>query len=476
MGDSKGFLKHKRQTSTYRPVCERVKDFKDVVVQRPEEVSKTQASRCMDCGTPFCHSACPVSNVIPEWNDLVFHGQWKKAYELLSKTNPLPEITGRLCPALCEYACVLGVNDDPVTIRENELAIIEKAFSMGWVTPRLATLARGKTGKKVAIIGSGPAGLACAQRLNVLGHKAVVFEKDKKIGGVLRYGIPDFKLEKQILDRRINIWKKEGIIFKTGFEIDKKAFLKIQKDFHAVCLTIGSRTPRDLNIPGRDLEGIYFAMDYLTQQNRLVCRENPWQGINPCPTAKGKHVVVIGGGDTGADCVGVANRQGAKCVTQIELMPPPPKCRTENMLWPKYPMLLKASSSHEEGVGRQWSILTKKFSGENGKVKKLHCVKINFEKVAGQACPVMKEVPGSDFEIEADLIILALGFIHPEGSLINKLKLKLDVRNNILTDESFMSSHRKVFAAGDARRGASLIVWAIVEGIKAAQAIDQALT
>ncbi len=452
MGDVRGFLKYKRQTSVYRPVCERVKDFKDVVVLRPEEVSKTQASRCMDCGTPFCHSACPVSNLIPEWNDLVFHGQWQKAYDLLSKTNPLPEITGRLCPALCEYACVLGVNDDPVTIRENELAIIEKAFSMGWVKPQKPPK---RTDKKVAIIGSGPAGLACAQKLNQFGHTVTVFEKDKKIGGYLRYGIPDFKLEKNILDRRLKIWQAEGVRFQTEAEADIKNFKQLEKKFDAICLTIGSRTPRDLNIPGRELEGIHFAMDYLAQQNRLICREikkdrvkDRNEGIN----ARDKRVVIIGGGDTGSDCVGTANRQGAKCVVQIELMPVPSQCRTEDMPWPNYPMLLKTSSSHEEGAERKWSILTKAFIGEQEIVKKILCKEVKFEKPAGSSCPIMQEIPGSEFEIEADLIILALGF----------LPQKINARKNI-------------FVAGDARRGASLIVWAIAEGLQAAESINNSL-
>lgn len=472
MGDIKGFLKIKRKSSEYRPVCERVADYREVAVLRKPEASQEQASRCMDCGTPFCHWGCPVGNYIPEWNDFAFRGHWKKAFELLSATNNLPEITGRLCPYPCEYACVLGINDDPVTIRENELAIIEYAFKRGLVKPNPP---KKRTAKKVAVVGSGPAGLSCADQLNKAGHKVLVFERDRKAGGILRYGIPDFKLGKQVIDRRLKILQKEGIEFKTGINVGQDyPVSKLLKDFDAVCLAGGSRAPRDLKIEGRDLKGIHFAMDYLVQSNKLNAGEKIDSGqiIN----AKGKRVVVLGGGDTGADCVGTANRQGASCVVQIELMPCPSECRTSASAWPKYPMILKTSSSHEEGSQRQWQILTKKFSGQNGSVTKLSCVKVDFSSKDAQGCPVMREVPGSEFEIEADLVILALGFLHPEHSgLVKELGLKLDERGNIKTDSSQMTSRKGVFAAGDMRRGQSWIVWAIAEGRLAAHSIDKYL-
>lgn len=472
MGDPKGFLKVKRVHSLYRPVCERVKDYGWVSMLRGEDNSKDQASRCMDCGTPFCHWGCPIGNYIPEWNDLMFHGEWEKAFELLNATNNLPEITGRLCPSACEYACVLGINDDPVAIRENELAIIERAFDSDYVKPKLP---KRRTHKNIAIIGSGPAGLACADQLNKAGHMVTVFEKDDRIGGMLRYGIPDFKLEKHIIDRRLNIWKKEGIKFlpSTNVGADYKAS-KLLKIFDAICLACGSRQPRDLMIEGRSLKGIYFAMDYLVQANKVVAGEDipPEQIIN----ASGKKVLVIGGGDTGADCVGTAHRQGASCVTQIEVLPKPPECRTSYFPWPKYPMLLKTSSSHEEGGARKWAVLTKKFVGENGVVKKVQCVRADFSQGDQKLCPVMKESPRSEFEIEADIIILAVGFVHPEhNALLKELGIEFDQKGNVKTDDKCMTSRRKVFSAGDMHRGQSLIVWAISEGRTTARCIDEYL-
>lgn len=471
MGDIKGFLKVKRKISEYRPVCERVKDYSEVLVVPKPEHSKEQASRCMDCGIPFCHWGCPVGNYIPDWNDAVFRGQWQKAFGLLDATNNLPEITGRICPAPCEYACVLGINDDPVTIREDEEAVIEYAFKHNLIKPRPP---KKRTGKKIAVIGSGPAGLACGHQLNKAGNSVTIFEQDDKIGGILRYGIPDFKLEKWILDRRIKLLEKEGVIFKTSAAVGTDyPVSKIKKEFDAICLTCGSREPRDLAIEGRDLSGIHFAMDYLIQSNKRINggKFNKGELID----AKGKKVVVIGGGDTGADCVGTSHRQGASCVTQIEIMPMPAACRTEDFPWPKYPLLLKTSTSHEEGGKRDWSVLTRKFIGENGKLKKLSCVKVEFAKDA-KGCPVMKEMAGSGFEIEADLVILALGFLHPqkEGP-IKELKLELDGRGNVKTDENFMTSAKGVFSAGDMRRGQSLIVWAISEGRRAAYHIDKYL-
>ena len=425
----------------------------------------------MDCGTPFCHSGCPIGNYIPEWNDLVFRGHWEKAFSLLNATNNLPEITGRICPAPCEYACVLGINDDPVTIRENELGIIEYAFKHGLIKPRIP---KKRTGKRIAVVGSGPAGLACADQLNSVGHRVVVFERDDALGGILRYGIPEFKLEKKIIQRRIKILEKEGIKFKTKINIgvDYKA-RQLADKFDVVCIACGSRTPRDLNIEGRGLSGIHFAMDYLIQSNRRVQGEQiPEEKLID---AKNKRVVVIGGGDTGADCVGVAHRQGAACVMQIEIMSKPQSCRTRDFPWPKYPLLLKSSTSHEEGGQRDWSILTKKFVGLDSKLTKLSCVKVEFKKDA-QGCPLMQEIAESDFEIEADLVILALGFLHPEKKgLIQEFDLDLDQRGNVKTNAQFMTSRRNVLACGDMRRGQSLIVWAIAEGRRAAYHIDKYL-
>ncbi|HTY12991.1 MAG TPA: glutamate synthase subunit beta, partial [Candidatus Omnitrophota bacterium] len=391
MGDIKGFIKTRREKSEYRTICERVKDYDPVFVLRPDYRSLEQASRCMDCGTPFCHWGCPVGNYIPEWNDLVFAGKWEKALELLEATNNLPEITGRVCPAPCEFACVLGVNDDPVTIRENELSVIEHAFQHGSVKARPP---KTRTGKKVAVIGSGPAGLACAAQLNQAGHTVTVFERDDRIGGLMRYGIPDFKLEKQVLERRIKLWKEEGIGFKTGVNagIDIPAD-KLVKEYDAVVLAGGSRVPRNLNVPGRELKGIYFALDYLKQSNRRVAGD----AIAAADTidAKGKKVVVIGGGDTGSDCMGTAHRQGASEVVQIELLPKPPERRPDGQPWPKYPVILKTSTSQEEGGDRKWSVSTKSFAGADGKVKKLNCVQVDA---------ALKEIPGTDFVIEADLV------------------------------------------------------------------------
>ncbi|MFH1479492.1 MAG: glutamate synthase subunit beta [Candidatus Omnitrophota bacterium] len=472
MGDFRGFLKIARKSGEHREVCERIKDFKDVCRLRPEEESMEQASRCMDCATPFCHSSCPIGNYIPEWNDYMFHGKWQKALQLLDATNNLPEITGRVCPALCEYACVLGLTSDAVTIRENELALIETGFKKGFIKPNKIKY---KTGKKVAVIGSGPAGLSCAAQLNKAGHSVTVFEKDKKIGGILRYGIPDFKLEKYLIDRRIDIWEKEGVIFKTGVEAGKGyPASKLLDEFDAICLAGGSRVPRDLKIEGRDLEGIYFAMDYLCQANKRVSGEKIQ--VDEIIDAKDKKVVIIGGGDTGSDCVGTANRQSAKCVVQIEVMPKPLECRSHDCLWPTYPLLLKTSSSHIEGADRRWAVLTKRFIGDKGRIKKLSCMEVEFTKESGNICPVMKEIQGSEFEIQADLVILAVGFLHPEREgLLSDLKVQLDRSGNVATDANYMTSVDKIFSAGDMHRGQSLVVWAISEGRRSAHSIDKYL-
>ncbi|MCK5708254.1 MAG: glutamate synthase subunit beta [Candidatus Aureabacteria bacterium] len=469
--DPKSFLKIPRTKMQYRPVCERVKDYRQVFVLRDDEKSVEQAQRCMDCGTPFCHWACPVGNYIPEWNELLMEGNWEKAFKLLNATNNLPEITGRVCPAPCEYACVLGINDDPVTIRENELAIIEHAFKNDFIKPNIPSK---RFGKKIAVIGSGPAGIAAADQLNKAGHLVTLFEKDKKLGGILRYGIPDFKLKKWVIDRRLEILEQEGIILKpnvdVGKDISKDALLK---EFDAVVLTGGSRTSRDLKIEGRDLKGIYFAMDYLTQSNRMVSSE----GVKGKDLigAWGKKVLVIGGGDTGSDCVGTAHRQEASCVVQIELLPQPEKSRTEDFPWPYYPMILKTSTSHEEGGKREWAVLTKKFIGnKKGNVTKLECVRVEFDNSTSP--PKMKEIKGSEFEIEADLVVLAIGFLHPDHpGLLKDLGVEFDNRGNVKTDDNFLSSVEKVFAAGDLRRGQSLIVWAISEGRTAAHNVDKYL-
>ena len=473
MADVKGFLKVKRRAAAYRPVCERVKDYSHVNVMRSEAESKDQASRCMDCGTPFCHWGCPIGNYIPEWNDLVQGGHWGKAFDLLDATNNLPEITGRICPAICEYACVLGVNDDPVTIRENELEVIENAFKSGLIKPRGP---KKRTGRTVAVVGSGPAGLACAAQLNRMGHDVIVYEKDDKVGGILRYGIPDFKLEKWLLDRRIKLMSAEGVRFMTSVDVGRTYDTqRLVREVDAVCLAGGARKPRDMKIEGRELKGIHFAMDYLVQSNKSVA--GAVRTEDERIDAKGKKVVVIGGGDTGADCVGTANRQGASCVVQIELLSQPPSCRTENMQWPKYPMILRTSSSHEEGGERKWSVLTKKFLGEGGKVTGLSCAQVTFgpEKDAN-LCPVMKEVPGNAFELEADLVILAMGFVSPEKEgLLEKLGVEFNPRGAVLVDGDHATTVPGVFAAGDIHRGASLVVWAIYEGREAARGINKYL-
>ena len=455
MGDLRGFLKVARQDTSNRNVCERVKDYREVSKLRTEKKSQEQASRCMDCATPFCHWGCPIGNYIPEWNDYMFHGNWKRALLLLDATNNLPEITGRVCPALCEYACVLSITNDAVTIRENELALIEFGFKNGLIKPKPV---KKRTGKKVAIIGSGPAGLSCAAQLNRAGHSVTVFERDDKLGGILRYGIPDFKLEKRIIDRRIDIWKTEGVVFKTGIDVGADySVKKLLDEFDAVCLTGGSRVPRDLKIPGRDLKGVYFAMDYLEQSNRKTAGEKI--SAKEFIDSKGKNVVVMGGGDTGSDCVGTACRQGAKSVTQVEVLTKPSFQRTKDMPWPEYPLLLKTSSSHEEGCERCWSVKTERFIGKLGRVKKLSCVK-----------------DGKKIDIEADLVILAIGFVHPEKKgLLNDLKVDFDKRNNVETDGDYMTSVKGVFCAGDMRRGQSLVVWAISEGRDCASSIDRYL-
>ena len=471
MGDPTGFLKNNRKVSGYRPVEQRINDYSEVELQLSEDERKLQASRCMDCGVPFCHWSCPVSNIMPEWQDRIFKGEWKEAWELLQETNNFPEFTGRVCPALCEASCVLALNDEAVTIRQNELAVIEKAFELGLVK---ANPPKTRSGKKVAVIGGGPAGLAAADQLNKAGHMVTLFEGTDRVGGYLRYGIPDFKLEKSFIDRRLDIMKEEGVVFKTNSYVGRDVKINdIMKEYDAVCITIGAREARDLPIEGRELSGIHQALDYLTQQNKTCAGDKVCQ--DSLIAALDKNVLVIGGGDTGSDCVGTANRQGARKVTQIELLPMPSKTRTDSEPWPLWPRLHKTSSSHEEGCERLWCISSKKFIGENGKVKKVLACKVEWVNENGRFN--MKEVPGSEFEIEADLVLLAMGFVHVvQKDFVNELGLKLDARGNIDTGADFKTSVDKVFAAGDANRGASLVVYAISEGRGAANAINEFLS
>ena len=471
MGDPTGFLKTSRKIAGYRPVEQRINDYSEVELQLSEDERKLQASRCMDCGVPFCHWACPVSNIMPEWQDKVFKGEWKEAWEMLQETNNFPEFTGRVCPALCEASCVLALNDEAVTIRQNELAVIEKAFELGLVK---ANPPKKRSGKKVAVIGGGPAGLAAADQLNKAGHMVTLFEGTDRVGGYLRYGIPDFKLEKSFIDRRLDIMKEEGVTFKTNSYVGRDVKINdIMKEYDAVCITIGAREARDLSIEGRELSGIHQALDYLTQQNKTCAGDKVCQ--DTLIAALDKNVLVIGGGDTGSDCVGTANRQGARKVTQIELLPMPSKERTNSEPWPLWPRLHKTSSSHEEGCERLWCISSKKFIGENGKVKKVLACKVEWVNENGKFS--MKEVPGSEFEIEADLVLLAMGFVHVvQKDFVNELGLKLDARGNIETGADFKTSVDKVFAAGDANRGASLVVYAISEGRGAAEAINEFLS
>jgi len=472
MADPRGFLKIERKEAGNRPLQERIHDFGEVEQTLNSEDRKLQASRCMDCGVPFCHWACPVINIIPEWQDLLYRGEWRKASEVLHSTNNFPEFTGRICPALCESACVLTIEKSPVTIRENEAAITEMAFNEGYIKPRPPLR---RTGKKVAVIGSGPAGLACADQLNKAGHLVTVFEKEDAAGGLLRYGIPDFKLNKGVIDRRLNILLAEGIEIITGMEVGNNLDVRELVDkYDAVCVAIGAEYPRDLNVPGRDLDGIHFALDYLRQQNKINRRLNIQYDylIN----ARDKNVVVLGGGDTGSDCVGTAVRQGAKSITQIEILPRPEEVEgKENPNWPFPPVVLKTSTSHQEGCIRRWGLSTRKFLGNIQHVTALELVRVEWVK-NGKGRMQMKEVPDTVEILKADLVLLSMGFLHPvQEGIINSLKLKVNARKNIVTDNEFATSHEKVFAAGDARNGASLVVSAIYSGRQAAAAIDEFL-
>jgi glutamate synthase (NADPH/NADH) small chain len=473
MGKVTGFLEYQRLQEAAEPARERIKHYREFVIRLTDQESGIQGARCMDCGIPFCMSGCPVNNIIPDWNDLVFKQNWQAAIDVLHQTNNFPEFTGRVCPAPCEASCTLNINNDPVGIKSIEHAIIDKAWEMGWVVPYPP---KQKTGKRVAVVGSGPAGLACSQQLARAGHDVVLFEKNDRIGGLLRYGIPDFKMEKSHIDRRIEQMQAEGVEFRVNQHIGgagKNAVpaRKLLDEFDAVVLTGGSEHPRDLDVPGRELDGIHFAMDFLPLQNKRVAGDT---GIRPL-TAEGKHVIVIGGGDTGSDCVGTSNRHGAKSITQFELLPRPPEEENKPLTWPYWPLKLRTSSSHEEGAQRDWAVTTKAFKGENGKVRGLVGARVEWKNENGQM--KMVEVPGSEFELPADLVLFAMGYLHPvHKGMLDELGVEYDARGNVKAttdgDGCYRTSIAKVFAAGDMRRGQSLVVWAIREGRQAAREVD----
>jgi len=471
MGKPTGFMEIKRRDRAYAPVNERKKDYQEFVIPLAEEEVSQQGARCMDCGIPYCHQGCPVNNIIPDWNDLVYHQQWRDALNVLHSTNNFPEFTGRVCPAPCEEACTLNLQDSPVTIKTIEYSIVEKGWAEGWIRPQTPIR---RTGKKVAVVGTGPAGLAAAQQLARAGHRVIAYEKNAKAGGLLRYGIPDFKLDKGVIDRRLSQMYAEGVRFRVNSHVGVNVPAdKLLEDFDAVVLAGGSEQPRDLPVPGRDLDGVHFAMDFLTQQNRRVGGETLNGG--PQLTAEGKHVVVIGGGDTGSDCVGTSNRHGAASITQIELMPKPPETPDKLVTWPHWPMRLRTSTSHDEGCERDWAIATKEFVGENGKVIALQAIRVEWVQEGGQW--KMNEIAGSEFEIKTDLVLLAMGFVNPvHAGMLDALGVTYDPRGNVEANtDNYRTSIDKVFAAGDMRRGQSLIVWAIREGRQAAQAVDEYL-
>jgi glutamate synthase (NADPH/NADH) small chain len=466
MGNPTGFLEIGRVTFDRRPVEERIHDWKEVYKDFPDDRLKAQASRCMDCGVPFCHQGCPLGNIIPDWNDLVYRDRWKEALQRLFATNNFPEFTGRICPAPCEGSCVLGINADPVTIKNVEVSIIDRAFREGWVKASPPAV---RTGKKVAVVGSGPAGLAAAAQLNQAGHWVTVFERADRIGGLLRYGIPEFKMEKHVLDRRLNLMTEEGITFRPNANVGVNVAVDdLRRDFDALLLAGGATAPRDLPVPGRDLQGIHFAMDYLPLQNKRC--EGDTISDSEFITAQDKNVVIIGGGDTGADCLGTAHRQGARSIVQFELLPRPPAERAQDNPWPNWPNIFRTSSAHEEGGDREYCVLTKSFSGRNGRVEQLRAVRVEF--VARE----MREIPGTEFTLDADLVLLAMGFLGPErNGMLAQLGVKLNERGNVATDAEKMTSVPGIFAAGDMARGQSLVVWAIREGRVAARSIDKYL-
>ncbi|UZR30158.1 glutamate synthase subunit beta [Methylococcus mesophilus] len=471
MGKPTGFMEIARQDRRYTLVADRIQHYREFVVPLSEDEISRQGARCMDCGIPYCHQGCPINNIIPDWNDLVYQGNWEEAIEVLHSTNNFPEFTGRICPAPCEAACTLNLNDEPVTIKTIECSIVDKAWEEHRIRPQIPLK---RTDKRVAVVGSGPAGLACAQQLARAGHGVVVYEKADRIGGLLRYGIPDFKMEKHLIDRRIAQMQAEGVIFRPNSHIGANIPIsRLMADFDAIVLAGGSEKPRDLPVPGRELGGIHFAMAFLKQQNQRVAGDplDEAEGI----LATDKHVIVIGGGDTGSDCIGTSIRQGAASVVQLEILPRPPAKEDKGLTWPNWPNRLRTSSSQEEGCERRWSVATKSFSGENGAVTEIHCIEVSWKQEGGRW--VMEEIPGSEFTLKADLVLLAMGFVHPvQEGLLQEAGVRLDERGNVQADiQSYRTSVDKIFAAGDMRRGQSLVVWAIREGRQAARAVDEFL-
>jgi glutamate synthase (NADPH/NADH) small chain len=475
MGLPTGFLEIERKDRPYEKVEKRLKSWKEFVLPLPPAEVSRQGARCMDCGIPFCHNGCPVNNLIPDWNELVRRDRWQEALEVLHSTNNFPEFTGRICPAPCEAACTLNIDDNPVTIKSIECSIVDRGWEEGWVMPLVPAR---KTGKRVAVVGSGPAGMACAQQLARAGHAVTLFEKADRIGGLLRYGIPDFKMEKRLIDRRVRQMEAEGVECRTGVEVGATLSIKsLLEGYDAVALTGGAEWPRDLEVPGRELSGIHYAMDFLVQQNKRVAGDDE---VRAAPkgtlTAKDKHVVVIGGGDTGSDCVGTSNRQGAASVTQLEVMPQPPEKENKALVWPDWPLKMRTSSSHEEGVERDFAVLTRRALGKDGRITALKCARIDWVK-GDDGRLAIKEVEGSSFELKADLVLLAMGFLGPrKPGMVEQAGLALDPRGNVLANvQDYKTSVPKLFAAGDMRRGQSLVVWAIREGRQCARSIDESL-
>ncbi len=475
MGLATGFLEIERKDRSYEPVEQRLKNYSEFVLPMPPAEVSRQGARCMDCGIPYCHNGCPVNNIIPQFNELVRRDRWKDALEVLHSTNNFPEFTGRICPAPCEASCTLNIDDNPVTIKSIECAIVDRGWQEGWIQPLVPVQ---KTGKRVAVVGSGPAGLSCAQQLARAGHSVTLFEKADRVGGLLRYGIPDFKMEKHHIDRRMRQMEAEGVEFRTGVEVGATLSIKsLLEGYDAVALTGGAELPRDLEVPGRELNGIHFAMDFLTQQNKRNAGDDEARAApRGTLTAKGKHVIVIGGGDTGSDCVGTSNRHGAASVTQLEVMPQPPVRENKALTWPDWPLKLRTSSSHEEGAARDFAVLTKRAVGSNGKVEALECVRVEWVKGADGRM-AMQEVAGSTFELRADLVLLAMGFVGPRRpGLVEQAGVALDPRGNVSANvKDYQTSVPRLFAAGDMRRGQSLVVWAIREGRQCARSIDESL-